>query len=160
MSSENTLRYSSGIIVFKKTFPQQTLNALPTNTAWWLTASNRSTLRCVFHRATYKDVGMALNLNRLIVSAPLCTLVKHSWDVVRFLRQFVTFQGRTTQAITLSYFASWWTAVAQWLRCCATNRKVAGSIPAGVIGFFIDIKSFLGSTQPLTEMSATSISWG
>jgi len=26
------------------------------------------------------------------------------------------------------------TAVAQWLRCCATNRKGAGSIPAGVIG--------------------------
>ena len=26
------------------------------------------------------------------------------------------------------------TAVAQWLRCCATNRKVAASIPAGVIG--------------------------
>ena len=24
------------------------------------------------------------------------------------------------------------TAVAQWLRCCATNRKVAGSIPDGV----------------------------
>ena len=30
----------------------------------------------------------------------------------------------------------WGTAVAQWLRCCATNRKVAGSIPAGVIGIF------------------------
>ena len=28
------------------------------------------------------------------------------------------------------------TAVAQSLRCCATNRKVAGSIPAGVIGIF------------------------
>jgi len=28
------------------------------------------------------------------------------------------------------------TAVAQWLRCCATHRKVAGSIPAGVIGIF------------------------
>ena len=28
------------------------------------------------------------------------------------------------------------TAVAQWLRCCATNRKVAGSITAGVIGIF------------------------
>ena len=26
--------------------------------------------------------------------------------------------------------------MAQWLRCCATNRKVAGSIPAGVIGIF------------------------
>jgi len=24
----------------------------------------------------------------------------------------------------------------QWLRCCATNRKVAGSIPAGVIVIF------------------------
>ena len=28
------------------------------------------------------------------------------------------------------------TAVAQWLRFCATNRKVAGSIPGGVIGIF------------------------
>ena len=28
------------------------------------------------------------------------------------------------------------TAVAQWLRCYATNRKVAGSIPDGVIGIF------------------------
>ena len=28
------------------------------------------------------------------------------------------------------------TAVTQWLRCCATIRKVAGSIPAGVIGIF------------------------
>ena len=33
-------------------------------------------------------------------------------------------------------------AVAQWLRCCATNRKVALSIPDSVIGIFIDIKSF------------------
>ena len=28
------------------------------------------------------------------------------------------------------------TAVAQWLRCCATNWKIAGSIPSGVIGIF------------------------
>ena len=28
------------------------------------------------------------------------------------------------------------TAVAQWLRLCATNRKVAGSIPGVVIGIF------------------------
>ena len=33
--------------------------------------------------------------------------------------------------------------MAQWLRCCATHRKVAGSIPDGVIRIFIDIKSFL-----------------
>jgi len=35
------------------------------------------------------------------------------------------------------------TAMAQWLRCYATNRKVAGSIPSRVIGeFVIDLKSF------------------
>ena len=32
--------------------------------------------------------------------------------------------------------------------CCATNRKVAGSIPAGVSGFFIDIKSFRSHYDP------------
>jgi len=40
--------------------------------------------------------------------------------------------------ISTTIYALMGTAVAQWLRCCATNRKVAGSIPAGVI----DIKSF------------------
>ena len=30
----------------------------------------------------------------------------------------------------------WGTAVAQWLRCCATNQKVAGLIPGDVIGIF------------------------
>jgi len=40
------------------------------------------------------------------------------------------------------------TAVAQWLRCCATNWKVAGSIPTSVIGFFIDIKSFRSHYDP------------
>ena len=28
------------------------------------------------------------------------------------------------------------TAVAQWIRCCAKNQKVAGSIPDGFIGIF------------------------
>jgi len=36
----------------------------------------------------------------------------------------------------------------RWLRSCATNRKVAGSIPAGVSGFFIDIKSFRSHYGP------------
>ena len=40
------------------------------------------------------------------------------------------------------------TAVARWLRCCTTNRKVAGSIPAGVSGFFIDIKFFRSHYGP------------
>ena len=46
----------------------------------------------------------------------------------------------------------------------ATNRKVAGSIPDGV-GIFhwhnpSDRTMALGSSQPLTEMSTRSTSWG
>jgi len=40
------------------------------------------------------------------------------------------------------------TAVAQWLRCCVTNRNVAGSIPADVSRFFIDIISFRSHYGP------------
>jgi len=47
------------------------------------------------------------------------------------------------------------TAVAQWLRFCVTYRKVAGSIPAGVTGFFIDIKSFRSQYGP--GVDSTSI---
>ena len=48
--------------------------------------------------------------------------------------------------------------MAQWLRYCVTNRKVAGSIPDVVIGIFrwhnpSNRTMALGSTQPLTEMS-------
>jgi hypothetical protein len=55
------------------------------------------------------------------------------------------------------------TAVAQLLS--GTNRKVAGSIPDGVIQIFpwhnpSDLTMALGSTQPLTEISTRSISWG
>jgi len=60
---------------------------------------------------------------------------------------------RCTNVSNLFYFGLtlyifWGTALAQWLRCCATNRKVAGSIPAGVSGFFIDIKSFRSHYGP------------
>jgi len=75
--------------------------------------------------------------------------------------------GRFKLACSIKTYTqfTWVTAVAQWLRCCATNRKVAGSIPAGVIGIFhyhnpSDRTMALGSTQPLKEMSTRSISWG
>ena len=53
--------------------------------------------------------------------------------------------------------------MAQWVRCCATNLKVAGSISDGIIGIFRwhnppDRTMALGSTQPLTEMSTRRIS--
>ena len=47
-------------------------------------------------------------------------------------------RGRVPDLPAFSYEYIWWlgTAVAQWVRCCATNRKIAGSIPAGVTGIF------------------------
>jgi len=56
----------------------------------------------------------------------------------------------------------------QWrsrLRHCATCRKVTGSIPNGFTGIFhwhnpSGRTMALGLTQPLTEMSTRSISWG
>ena len=47
-----------------------------------------------------------------------------------------------------SYIFSLGNAVAQWLRFCSTNRKVAGSIPDGVSGSFIDIKYFRSHYGP------------
>jgi hypothetical protein len=48
---------------------------------------------------------------------------------------------------------------------CATNRKVAGSIPDGVTGIFQWLNPSgrtvaPGSTQPLTEMSTRNHFWG
>jgi len=50
--------------------------------------------------------------------------------------------------IKLPVTSLWGTAVAQWLRCYVTNRKVAGSILAAVSGFFIDIKSLRSHYGP------------
>ena len=75
--------------------------------------------------------------------------------------------GRNLLHVDIYIFSTigWRTAVVQWFGLCATNRKVAGSIPDGVIGIFhwynpSDRTMAPGSTQPLTEMSIRSISWG
>ena len=52
-----------------------------------------------------------------------------------------------------------------WLRLCAANRTVPGSILGGVTGFFSDIFLTtvpwpLGSTQPLVQMSTRNIPGG
>jgi hypothetical protein len=56
----------------------------------------------------------------------------------------------------------WGTRCRSWLRHYATSRKVAGSIPDELIGFFnwpnpSSSTMALGSTQPLTEMSTRNL---
>lgn len=51
-----------------------------------------------------------------------------------------------------------------WLKHCATSRKVVGSIPNGVMGIPhwhkpAGLAMSLGSTQPLTKMNTRNISW-
>jgi len=57
---------------------------------------------------------------------------------------------------------TWWRS---WLRHCATNPKVAGSILNSVIGIFHWLipsgrTMAVGLTQPLTEIGTRYISWG
>ena len=82
--------------------------------------------------------------------------------------QMVSFSQVSPQnriRILLSTLHNGGRAVAQWLRHYATNRNVVGPVPDGIIGIFqwhnpSGRTMALGSTQPLTEMSTRSISWG
>ena len=97
--------------------------------------------------------------NREILNSPQTGCVDNSSHMQVCLLNSVTLQWKTPQCTpVLTHFADHWitystgieggTAVARWLRCCATNRKVAGSIPASVNGFFIDIKYFWSHYGP------------
>ena len=87
------------------------------------------------------------------------------WKVLQFYWRENGSSGRKLDHIYFFHYKPQMeTAVTQWLRYCATNRKVAGSIPDGVIGIFhwrnpSDRTMTLGSTQSLTEMSTKNISW-
>jgi len=72
--------------------------------------------------------------------------------------------GQSPAFIALYFIVCWVTRYRSWLRHCAKIRKVAGSIPNGVIGILHWHNPFgrtmtLGLTQPLTEMSTRNISW-
>jgi hypothetical protein len=47
--------------------------------------------------------------------------------------EFIILWGQTS---FMQLLERWGHTVAQWFNHCATNRKIAGSIPDGVIGIF------------------------
>jgi hypothetical protein len=54
----------------------------------------------------------------------------------RYLTNKRSIQEENAETIKFYYKNLMVHAVAQWLRHCATNRRVTGSIPDGVIGIF------------------------
>ena len=52
------------------------------------------------------------------------------------LKRLTSVQVLIQLQFKIIYFCKRESAVAQWLRCCDTNRKVAGSIPSGVVRNF------------------------
>ena len=105
---------------------------------------------CGMKRKVWED---RLNLRRPTVRPERWVLVDSCFNLLLFYRSqyrhiycckflsYVTISPFVMiRSVPMLYYVCfsfiWGTAVAQWLRCCATNRKVAGSIPDGVIGIF------------------------
>ena len=92
-----------------------------------------------------------------------------SWKVRMMLLKLLIMKGCNLRTSTLYitictrfYRAMRWRS---WLRHCTASRKVADSIPDGVIGIFHWHNPYsrtmaLGLIQPLTEMSTRNISLG
>ena len=88
---------------------------------------------------------------------------KKTWKVETVLLKWLITIDRNHKHRDLTVYTIYTgNVVEQWLRCCATNRKVTGSIPGFVIGIFhwhnpSDRTMALGSTHPLTEICGSTV---
>jgi len=101
----------------------------------------------------------AVSVWQMIVT--VCTVLKSWWWTERQSETcWVSFQNK----INLIHWCILGTRWRRLLRHCTSSRKVAGSIPDGVIRIFhwhstSSRTMTLGLTQPLTKMSTSNISW-
>ena len=103
------------------------------------------------------------NKNVMYLTKMLCTLQKCyvPYKIVMYLTKmlctlqkcYVPYKNKShwNNDTVMNLFIVWGTRWCSWLRHCTTSRKVAGSIPDGVIGP-------LWSIQPITEINTRSIS--
>ena len=111
---------------------------------WW--APNNASRWHMGFNSVFKGLNMLrcyINCEHLII------LTCKSSNKTIVLRFFINCQLHSCAKHTIDYtcykcvvvmylyiYIYMGTTVAQWLRCCATNWKVAGSIPASVIAIF------------------------
>ena len=101
---------------------------------------------CLYYKThLYAFVGsVTIRAFTLYSLSPVRSLSLHlhlrvdSQIAVRLIMQFNMFIASTSSSLLIlfRYDQNVGTAMAQWLRCYATHRKVAVSIPACVIGIF------------------------
>jgi len=89
----------------------------------------------VLHTALEQEHGTGAEIWRLKILMPRMLYGKSTLKS-KICSEYHTFSEKELHLPTKRLEVLGGTAVAQWLRCCATNRKVAGWIPAGVIGIF------------------------
>jgi hypothetical protein len=137
-------------------------------TLGWPYAESNLTVLWLFHLVCilyYDCFNLFCNVWVCICAAVLHTLTRLAWSFV-IIKRWIISHSKPEITLLIPLCASTMRpAVVQWLRHCATNRKVAGSIPDGVFGIFhwhnpSGRTMALGLTQPLTEMSTRNISWG
>ena len=131
---------------------------------FWMRVYSLSHPACKTHMPYYIAIWLCYIFPRYLINGTF--LAKLCWRKIMFWfsLQHLYVTCLILRGIQRDTIINVGTAVAQWLRCCATSRKVAGSIPAVVIGIFhwhnpSDRTMAPGSTHPLSEMSTRSISW-
>ena len=88
---------------------------------------------------------------------------KESKTILKFYRTWTLSTHSLVSYNNIYYIKEWGTRWRSWLRHCATNEKVTGSISVGVIFHWHNPSGrtlALVLTQPLTEVSTRNISWG
>jgi hypothetical protein len=97
--------------------------------------------RCRIIGVPYRDVFSSVSQGtvNILHSLRLCG--------VHYMGHTAVYKNRTC-CVILKYLMCLGTAVSQWLRYCAINQKVSGSIPGGVNGIFHWHKSFWSHYGP------------
>ena len=115
---------------------------------------------CVYLYRTYNEVRIPCSINlsgrtstsSIDTSFVVGDLQTAGCMYVRFIPTAMSHACFIICRFRWPYLLSCGTAVAQWLKCCATNRKVAGSIPEVSLELFFDV-ILLITLWPLSQLS-------